>query len=423
MKIAKTRSAQFRFSPFSKKALKLLTWWRPDSPYKDYFGIIAEGSIRSTKTVTMIISFTTWAMENFNGLEFGLAGKTIGSFKRNVLTPMKRILPLLGYDLKVVKDYVIISKNGVSNTFHIFGGKDEASQDLIQGMTLMGMLFDEVALMPASFIDQAVARCDSIESKVFFNCNPGSPYHHFKVEHLDKAGEKKYLILHFTMEDNLSMNEEVRERYKRQYKGVFFQRMILGLWVMAEGRIYDMWDEDKHIVPTVDRLYTEYQIAIDHGVSTSATTFLLFGKIGTEWYLVKEYYYSGAEAKVQKTDVQYMADLTAFIGNIRYTRIIVDPAAAAFIVLLKQNGFRNVTLAKKDVADGIQAVANTLFEGKLFVNDCCENTIKEFSVYSWDIKAGQKGIERPLKMNDHCMDALRYFVFIQFTKPTFTFLT
>ena len=169
-----------------------------------------------------------------------------------------------------------VTRNGKVNYFYIFGGRDEASQDLIQGITLAGMFFDEVALMPQSFVNQATARCSVDGAKFWFNCNPAGPYHWFKLEYLDQLEDKNMLHLHFTMDDNLSLSQRIKDRYKRMYKGVFYQRFILGLWVLAEGIIYDMFDEAVHSVKTEQRKYSKYYVSVDYGTQ-NPTTFGLWG--------------------------------------------------------------------------------------------------------------------------------------------------
>lgn len=213
------RSAGFKFQPFSHKQQQVLTWWMPSSGVSDYEGIIADGAIRSGKTVSMALAYVMWAMSSFREENFGMCGKTIGSFRRNVLGPLQRMLRTRGYKYAYHRadNYIEIRRGSVINYFYIFGGKDESSQDLVQGITLAGVLFDEVALMPESFVNQATARCSVEGSKFWFNCNPDSPEHWFKKEWIDKLGEEsgKHLIyLHFTMDDNLSLSEETKARYR-----------------------------------------------------------------------------------------------------------------------------------------------------------------------------------------------------------------
>ncbi|WP_342537342.1 PBSX family phage terminase large subunit [Sporosarcina sp. FSL K6-3508] len=406
----KKKPAPFKFKPFSIKQKQVLTWWRNDSPVKDMDGIICDGSVRAGKTVVMSLSYVMWAMETFQNENLGMAGKTIGSFRRNVITPLKRMLKARGYKVKDHRseNMLSISRNGVTNFFYVFGGKDEGSQDLIQGITLAGMFFDEVALMPESFVSQATARCSVAGAKFWFNCNPEGPYHWFKLNWLDKVEEKKLVHLHFTMEDNLSLSAEVMKRYYRMYSGIFFKRFILGLWVLAEGVIFDQFNQEQHVVPTVERRYEKYHVAIDYGTQ-NPTTFGLWGRSGKVWYKIKEYYHDGRNAGRQKTDAEYSAELKKFVKDIRVSSIIVDPSAASFIAQLKKDGF-SVMKAKNDVLDGIRNVQTALSEGLILYNDCCKETFREFSSYVWDTKAAAKGEDKPVKQFDHALDSDRYFV-------------
>ncbi|WP_291650013.1 PBSX family phage terminase large subunit [Clostridium sp.] len=411
--MGRLKSAIFKFQPFSKKQLKVLTWWMNKSPVSDMDGIIADGAIRSGKTLSMSLSYVIWAMTNFNQQNFGMCGKTIGSFRRNVLFWLKLMLKSRGY--KVVDhradNLIEISKGNTTNFFYIFGGKGERSQDLIQGITLAGCFFDEVALMPESFVNQATGRCSVDGSKFWFNCNPDGPYHWFKVNWIDKQVEKKILYLHFTMDDNLSLSEKIKARYRAMYSGVFYQRYIKGLWVVAEGVIYDMFDKTKHILETITDLITDtYYVSCDYGTQ-NATVFLLWCKNREgKWICVKEYYYSGRDEVNQKTNTQYADDLKKFLGNIKPKAIIIDPSAASFIAELKKRGYK-IKKAKNDVIDGIRFVASLLNKEEIAFSKECKNTILEFNSYIWDVKASEKGEDKPIKQHDHAMDAVRYFCY------------
>lgn len=398
----------------------MLTWWLPESPVSDLDGVIADGSIRSGKTVSMALAFVLWAMETFEDQNFAMCGKTIGSFRRNVLMVLKLMLASRGYRLKDHRadNYIEISFKGKTNYFYIFGGKDERSQDLIQGITLAGLLCDEVALMPESFVNQATGRCSVDGSKFWFNCNPDGPYHWFKTGWIDRAKEKRLLYLHFTMKDNLSLSERIRERYASLYSGVFYQRYILGLWVVAEGIIYDMFSEDKHVIEkmTVPPKTDFYYVSCDYGTQ-NATVFLLWQQ-GTDgkWYCIDEYYYSGRDEAAQKTDNAYADDLERFINGRNIKAVVVDPSAASFIAVLRERGFA-VRKARNDVIDGIRFVGTQLNMENILFLDRCENTIKEFGSYIWDAKASERGEDKPIKQHDHCMDAARYFAYTIIYKP------
>ena len=415
--MAKKRIEQvFKFQPFSRKQRKILTWWTEDSPVKDYDGIIADGAIRSGKTLSMSLSFVLWAMNSFDGQNFAMCGKTIGSFRRNVLFWLKLMLKSRGFSVTDHRadNLVIISKGDTVNNFYVFGGKDERSQDLIQGITLAGVFFDEVALMPESFVNQATGRCSVEGSKFWFNCNPDGPYHWFKINWIDRRKDKRLLYLHFTMDDNLSLSESIKQRYRGMYSGVFYNRYILGLWCMAEGIIYDMFSKDRHVRKlesfSAQLLGRNRYASCDYGTQ-NATVFLLWEKgLDGVWYCIREYYYSGREEKRQKTDSEYADDLKEWIGDIKIKAMIVDPAAASFIAELRKRGYK-VLKAKNDVEDGIRLVATLLNLDRIKFEEGCLNTRKEFASYVWDEKAAKSGEDKPVKQFDHCMDAVRYFCY------------
>lgn len=413
----KAKGNVFKFTPFSNKQMKVLTWWK-HAAAKQHDAIICDGSVRAGKTLIMSLSYVMWAMSSFDDEQFGMAGKTIGSFRRNVLNPLKKMLRGRGYKVKEHRadNYIEISKGGVTNRFYIFGGKDEGSQDLIQGITLAGFFFDEAALMPRSFVNQATARCSVTGSKLWFNMNPAGPYHWFKMEWLNQTKEKNALHIHFTMDDNPSLSDEVRARYKRLYSGVFYQRYILGLWVMSEGLIFDNFDEETDIKRFGSKeeetnfvaSMTNHYISIDYGTQ-NPTVFILWGLLGKTWYAIKEYYHSGRAAGRQKTDKQYCDDLVEFIGETKVQAIIVDPSAASFITQLRQARLL-VRPARNEVLDGIRNTKTAMMNGTIKFFAGLTNLFREFHSYVWDEKAGQRGEDAPIKEHDHCTDACRYFV-------------
>lgn len=420
------KKVTFKFRPFSKKQRKVLNWWCDSSPVKDYDGIIADGAIRSGKTVSMSLSFVLWAMNTFNGENFAMCGKTVGSFRRNVLFGLKLMLAGRGYTIEDRRsdNLCIISNGNIENYFYIFGGKDERSQDLIQGITLAGIFLDEVALMPESFVNQATGRCSVEGSKLWFNCNPAHPSHWFKINWIDKRIEKRLLYLHFTMDDNLSLSEKVKERYRRMYVGVFFERFILGLWVLAEGAIYAMYkdaledapknyDKNGNIIPASD-----YCLSVDYG-TMNAFSAGLWEKYGSVWYRTRHYYYSGRDSGVQKTDEEYGEALDKLIEDIMSKRekdqglylkkmeTIIDPSAASFIALLRKKKWYKVTPADNAVLDGIRETASAMQLGKIKISPSDTDWIKEAQGYVWDEKSNE---DKPIKVNDHAMDDTRYFV-------------
>lgn len=422
----KVQSGTFNFKPFSRKQKQVLTWWCPNSPVKDCDGIIADGSIRSGKTLSMSLSYVIWAMSTFDQNNFGMAGKTIGSFRRNVVFWLKLMLKSRGY--KVIDhrsdNMLKISKCEVVNYFYIFGGKDERSQDLIQGITLAGMLFDEVALMPESFVNQATGRCSVSGSKFWFNCNPDNPRHWFKTNWIDKCRcnlsteliaeyEKKdvelknLVYLHFTMEDNLSLGEDIKKRYRSMYTGVFFKRFILGLWCVADGLVYSMFDESKHVIRGKCPESGMHIVSVDYG-TVNPFSAGLWGFDGKRAIREKEIYYNGRERGERIDDEAYYRKLKELIGDTKIEYIIVDPSAASFIETIKKYGEYIVKRANNEVLDGIRVVTTFLNRGRLLIHESCTNSIEEFGLYCWNEESGE---DKVIKENDHAMDDIRYFCY------------
>lgn len=384
-----------------------MTWWkRPDFQSRD--GILCDGSVRSGKTLSMALGFVLWSLERFDRQRFALCGKTIESLRRNVTGQLPQWLEgLVTVEERRSENKIILRRDGRENEYFLFGGKDESSYQLIQGITLAGVLFDEVALMPRSFVEQALARCSVEGSRFWFNCNPESPEHWFYKDWVSRAAERNLLYLHFTMEDNPALTEGIRRRYERLYTGVFYRRYVLGQWVAAEGLIYDMFDLARHVVAGPVEVRGPAYVSVDYG-TRNPTVFLLWqqGRDG-RWYCLREYYWSGRERMRQKTDGEYADDLARWLDGVTPRAVIVDPSAASFMALLRQRGYP-VLGADNAVLDGIRRVGQRLQEGALAFHESCRRTCAEFRAYVWEEDGG--GQDCPRKEHDHCMDALRYFV-------------
>ena len=411
------------FKTFSNKQRRLLRWWTPTSPDCCHDAIICDGAVRSGKTVCMALSFFLWSMTCFNGASFALCGKTIASLRRNLLTPIVPFLRSIGFTVKekISANYADMSIQGRSNRYYFFGGKDEGSAAMIQGMTLGGVLFDEVALMPRSFVEQAAARCSLAGSRYWFNCNPENPMHWFRQEWLEKCGEKNALHLHFTMSDNPALAPSIRRRYEKLYSGSFYDRFVLGKWVAVEGLVYPMFDHKIHVReleirnedmcankvknPTC-QFCESWRISCDYG-TVNPSSFGLWGLHDGAWYRVQEYYYDSRREQNQRTDEEHYAALEKLAGNLPIDCIVADPSAASFLALISKRGRFRVVRAKNDVTDGIRRVSSMLKNGKLFFSANCKDTLREFSLYRWEENSGR---DIPRKENDHAMDDIRYFV-------------
>lgn len=394
------------FKPFSAKQLKTLNWWCVGSKDCGKNGLICDGAVRSGKTLCMSLSFIFWAFYSFSDTSFALCGKTISSLRRNVVTPIIPMLTSLGFNVneKLSRNVIEIKMNGVENRFYLFGGRDESSASLIQGMTLGGVLFDEVALMPRSFVEQALARCSLEGSKFWFNCNPEHPFHWFYNEWIKKADEKNMLYLHFTMQDNPSLSNEIRCRYEKLYTGAFYERFIEGKWVAADGLVYPMFSTQRNVKDAES--FSEYYLSCDYG-TVNPFSLGLWGKGSDGWYRIDEYYHSSRDRGVQLTDEEYYEKLKELCGDRKITALVIDPSAASFIQTVKRHNELAVIKADNDVLAGINRVCSALKNQEIFISPKCTDSIREFTIYRWDNDIKR---DAPKKENDHAMDDIRYFV-------------
>lgn len=392
---------------FSPKQRTVLTWWMPGNRNAKYDAIVCDGAVRSGKTLAMGLGFFLWAMSCFDGKKFGVCGKTIASLKRNVLSEILPRLEELGasWKEKRTENLVTVTFKGRRNQFYIFGGRDESSASLIQGITFAGVLLDEVALMPQSFVEQACARCSVSGSRLWFNCNPAGPSHWFYKMWILEAEKRNCLRLHFTMEDNPSLTEAIRQRYQRLYTGVFYRRFILGQWAQAEGRVYDFFEPDM-VRKAPEGRFDQWYVSCDYG-TVNPTSMGLWGRCNGVWYRVKEFYFSSRQQQRQMTDEEYAAALKSLVGERHLTAVIVDPSAASFIEVLRRQGWA-VRKAENDVLSGIRLTADCLKDGRIVICEGCADCLREMDEYVWDLSSGAK--DRVRKEHDHAMDDMRYFV-------------
>lgn len=390
---------------FSKKQRDVLNWWiNPKHSDKD--AIICDGAVRSGKTFCMSLSFICWLSFCFSERSFAICGKTIRSARRNILIPIIPVLKSMGFKIneKLSENLLTIEYKGHENRVYIFGGKDESSAALIQGMTLGGVLFDEVALMPRSFVEQALARCSLVGSRFWFNCNPEYPAHWFYREWIRNIERKKALYLHFTMRDNPSLSAETIRRYERLYSGTFYKRFILGEWVAASGAIYPFMN-DSSFVKVPEGPFEDYAVSMDYGTVNPASMGLWALK-NNVWYRIDESYFDSRREGRQRTDEEHYKALGQLIGDRKISTVTIDPSAASFIQTVRRHGEYSVTPASNDVLNGIRQTVTALKEGRIKICENCVDSIREFSLYRWD----ERGEDRPVKENDHAMDDIRYFV-------------
>lgn len=359
------------------------------------------GSVRSGKTYISLLKFVFWVASMPEDYEFIMVGKTIGSLQRNCFNYLYNFIGEENFKANKTAKYAVIFGRKV----WLEGATDERSEGKIRGMTLAGAYCDEVTLYPESFFVMLLTRLSVPGAKLFATCNPDNPMHYIKTKYIDKAEELDCAVWNFLLTDNTHLPKEYIENLSKEFKGVFYNRFVLGEWCKADGLVYPMFGSE-NIVPTVERNYEEFCVSMDYGI-LNPTVMILFGLCDGVWYAVKEFYHSGRDSNSQKTDEQYYADLERLCGDKHISRIYIDPSAASFITLVRQRGKYSVLKANNSVIEGIQHTASIIDSKRLLVNDCCKNLIREFGLYSWDSKGNQDSV---IKENDHGMDALRYFV-------------
>lgn len=432
----------YPLSPKCKEALR-------DSNYRINFFI---GAVRAGKTFTSVLRWIRFITKEVKpGEMVAITGKSTATIEKNIIS---LITELVGPEhIKYNSSKGLLWVFGVKHT--IVGANDESSKNKIQGNTLKGALADEVCLYPKSFINMLDTRLSLPGAKMFMTANPEGPNHFMRTEFIlreDEINEKSsngkaFKAWNFTMEDNLSLDEDYKNDLKATLRGVFYRRLVLGEWVAAEGLIYDMYyDEDvldlveknrdgtpnenlgniiypSHVVNTGELLrganrtrFKHYLVGVDYGI-TNPTAFVMLGYdeyFGPK-YIVKEYYYDSKNQpeQRQKTDGEFANDLVGFIRGYNVSSIFIDPSAASFKVECLRKGLFT-TDANNDVIDGIRYVS-TMFAGyELYVDEKCENIRRELQEYSWEPSEKSKGKDIPIKDKDHTLDSLRYILYTNF---------
>ena len=411
---------KINWSPFSETGLESIH-------LTDAFINIYEGAVRSSKTVCSIISWIKF-VEDSPHREFLMTGKTADTLFRNVLDGDVGMINIIG---SARAKYKKSSEGGaklqfkckdpetgkmIVKTIYCLGANDERAEGNIRGMTIAGWYADEVTLYPESFVKQGINRMSLDGAQAFWTMNPDSPYHYIKIEFIDKAVEKGYKIFHFELDDNLSLSERYKNSLKAAYSGLWYKRMVLGLWVMADGVIYDLFNHEEDVVDTLPHM-KKYWVGVDYGTS-NATTFILCGLGQDEcFYVCQEYYHSGKDG-ISKSPSQYSKDMKHWLEalhdadgtQIDPERIFIDPSAEGFILQCWQDGVKRTASADNAVKTGIELVSNLMGNRVFKVHSGCKNVLRELSSYCWDEKAQKRGEDVPLKTSDHTMDPIRYVI-------------
>lgn len=367
---------------------------------------ILDGSVRSGKTIASLVAWIMFVSEASPG-ELLMVGKTERTLKRNILDVLEQMVGprYFRYNLGAGEATLF------GRRIYLVGANDLRSEGKIRGLTLAGAYGDEITLWPESFFTMLLSRLSVPGARFIGTTNPDSPYHWLMQHYLRRASELDLKRWHFRLEDNPNLDPKYVEALKREYTGLWYKRYIQGLWVQAEGAVYDMWDENIHVVDTLPSYFDRYYVGVDYGTN-NPTVFLLVGKYQDKFYVIDEYYWDSSSKGRQKTDVEYSKDLQEFIRNYpSINGIIVDPSATSFIVQLRRDRVGPIYQANNEVLDGIREVSILLSQKRLFVyGQKCPNLCREFTTYVWDARAQKRGEDKPLKQYDHALDALRYVI-------------
>ena len=403
------------WKPFSPKALDFI---RNSTARLN----IAHGAVRSSKTISCTVRWLSYLLYGPPG-DVAMLGRTTATLQRNVLNDL--------FDTVGSQNYKWVNRQqGELRIFnrrvYCFGANNEDAESKIRGATFAGALCDEVNLYPQSVFNQLMARLSVEGAKCFCNCNPDSPYHWFYTDYIinDEITDKK--VWKFLMEDNLSLSKSYVESLKQMYRGVWYERMILGNWVAAEGRVYDMFEPSQHMTDAA-KLIAEsdvkpaairWLVGCDYGTSTVMSWGLYAklpdpNKLGESLMIkVKEFYYDATKRKVQKTDAEFVEEFKKWLNGLVPWAVYCDPSAASWKVALMRAGYR-VMNANNDVINGIRYVATCISTGKFYMDRSCVNTEKEYASYVWDPNAQRQGIDKPLKEHDHTCDTDRYVLYTE----------
>lgn len=375
---------------------------------------IAEGAVSSGKSHVMLYRFLDELRkgplgDGVTGFDFMIGGKSETSVIRNVLRPLdKELGNILRYNHS--QRYFDLWGNRV----YVVGANDERAEGKIRGWTLGGALIDEGTLSPQSFFKMALSRLRIPGAKLFVTTNPDSKFHWLKTEFLDKFADdpKELASFKFKIDDNPYLTDHYKESLKKEYSGLWYRRFIEGEWVQAEGAIYDFYDYDQHTILEAPTYAKYYVMGIDYG-SKNPFAAVLIGFNDDHHpalWVEKEYYWDSQAMGYSKTDAEYARDLQREFGGYPIKLIYLDPSAQSFETELKRAKMP-VKQAKNEVLDGIRCVATLLSQGDLVIKRNCLNLLKEIESYVWDEKSIRLGEDKPIKLRDHALDALRYVLF------------
>ena len=384
----------------------------------DAFINIVHGSVRSGKTIVATFRFLLFVLES-PYYEFMISGKTRDTIERNVIRDLIRMIDgRIPYKYRKFDNYIEIAGNKI----WLIGFSDEGATEKVRGMTVGGWYADELTSASKSTVEMAITRCSVDGAKMFWTMNPESPYHFIYTDYitnqelLDSGTVKTW---HFNLDDNLHLSPRYVEELKRvnRKSQVNYKRNILGQWVIAEGVIYDSFDEKVHVFhDDLTSTFDEINICCDYGVST-VTTFGVMGivknlKEGNKYYLQEETYYDAQQRGVAQSDSDRVDDIIRLQNkyglNRRSTIFLPHDAASLKAQCRKDPRIQmKVRTYAPDTYKDINRIQDLFNTRRFFIHESCKNSITQAQTYCWDTKAQQRGEDKPLKVDDHCPDMWR----------------
>ncbi|ATL86684.1 PBSX family phage terminase large subunit [Streptomyces malaysiensis subsp. malaysiensis] len=369
------------------------------------------GSVRSGKTIASLLAFVIAAAGAGPSGLIIICGRSLQTIERNVLEPLQDHALFGPLARHVVHTRGATTATILGRTVHLIGAADARAEGRLRGLTAQLAYVDEATLLPEGFWTQLLARLSVPGARLYATTNPDSPRHWLKTGYIDRAAELNLRAWHFKLADNPSLSPEYVADLAAEYVGLWRRRMIDGAWVVAEGAIYDMWDEGRHVVDQLPDM-RRYWLGCDYGTTNPFSAILLGEGVDDRLYVAAEWRHDSRATHRSMTDAQYSAAVRKWLDGLGIVPewTFVDPSAASFSTQLWQGGHPGLARASNEVADGIRSVSSLLAAGRLLVHESCEGLLNELPGYSWDPKATERGEDSPLKVDDHSVDALRYVV-------------
>lgn len=368
------------------------------------------GAIRSGKTIASLLAFLiAISTAPTTGL-IVIVGRSLQTIERNVLDPLQTIELFGPLARQVQHTRGATTATILGRTVHLIGAADARAEGRLRGLTAALAYVDEATLIPEGFWNQLLGRLSVPGARLFATTNPDGPGHWLKKRFIDRGHELDLRSWHFTLDDNPSLAPAYVASLKQEYVGLWYRRFIDGAWVQAEGAVYDMWQPDTMVVDVLPQMQRLLGVGIDYGTVNAFSALLLGLGVDGRLYVVSEYRHDSRVSRRQLTDAQYSQGLRDWLADREGQPewLFIDPSAASFMTQLWADGVPGVARAQNDVLDGIRSVGVALGSGRLLVHRSCRGLIDELPGYSWDDSAAARGEDKPLKVDDHSVDALRY---------------